>query len=224
MSFAAFQQCQTILNLPLNPKQTLCRRSSYREPATANLNTKSPTKTRVSLPTYTKIAEAASLWDIRLDNQSFGPLVRIQAYSQSSGNFIGYINGYILFQRLTIEAYKAFNRNQQSSKEVGSVSGEKGGLIRVTSGILLFLAAIAFGWQQGCKKVYGLAIRDADEQHRRLVSYLKRWGGEDVGKVGNKVGDIGKRLLYGGEGTIICADIEKMLLRGGRLLKINKDN
>lgn len=166
--------------------------------------------------TLENIIQAASNYQIELRNKSLGPFIRFETHSKDTGTNLGYINGYILFNRLTIEAYKTYPHSQTST-----TTSHTNGLVRVTPGIVLFLAAVAIGGASGCENVYGLAIRDAGEQHRRLVMYLMRWGGEKVGKVGNRVGDIGWRLIYGGEGTIIRADVCEMLERGRRLLKID---
>lgn len=128
--------------------------------------------------------------------------------AETDDGYAGSITGAVLpNSRLHIEAYKAVPRGQQ------------GGLLGVSPGMILFIGALAFGKQKGAKHVYGLAINDAPDQHRRLVRYLKRFGGTEVQRVTGSLADVPARMFYGGIGTIIRGDIDQMLYRGDGMLE-----
>lgn len=155
------------------------------------------------------VTSAAALRGFRLKDDSLGPLLNMSLFRTSGdGAYAGSISGAVLpNSRLHIEAYKAAPREG------------RGGLLVVSPGILLFIAALAFGKQKGAKHVYGLAINDAPDQHRRLVRYLKRFGGSEVQKVTDSLTDVPARMFYGGLGTVIRGDVEQMLARGEGMLQ-----
>lgn len=64
-----------------------------------------------------------------------------------------------------------------------------------------------------------LAIDDEDFQHRRLVKYYKRAGFTVVKYVGEDVGSIPDRLVWGGCGTLMNADIPVLMGKWTRLMK-----
>lgn len=159
--------------------------------------------------TVSSVVSAAALRGFRLKDDSVGPLLNMSLYrAGGDGAYAGSISGAVLpNSRLHIEAYKAVPRER------------RGGLLDVSPGMILFIAALVFGEQKGARHVYGLAINDAPDQHRRLVRYLKRFGGSEVQKVTDSLSDIPARMFYGGLGTIIRGDIEEMLMRGQGMLR-----
>lgn len=159
--------------------------------------------------TVSSVASAAALRGFRLQDDSLGPLLNMSLYrAGSEGIYAGSISGAVLLKnRLHIEAYKAAPRDR------------RGGLLDVSPGMILFIAALAFGKQKGARHVYGLAINDAEDQHHRLVRYLKRFGGSEVQDVTESFSDVPARIFYGGLGVIIRGDIEEMLRRGRGMLE-----
>lgn len=145
---------------------------------------------------------AAAQRGISIANSGAGPFLKLDARSEDGSN-AGFVTAVLLpGRRVHIESYKARPRTAG------------GALLRLSPGMLLFIAAIALGFERGCDKVYGLAIDDGPQQHARLVAYLRRFGGEPIRRVGeSKISDIPDRLLYGGRGTIICGDVKNMLDR-----------
>jgi hypothetical protein len=175
--------------------QPICRASAGRAAPAAAL-------------TLPQIVSAAASRGVLMEDASAGPLLQLRARDARTGAAVGEISGALLpGGRLHIESYKAVRRDG------------KGGLLRLSPGMMLFMAAVAFGGQRGCKDVYGLAIDDAPDQHRRLVRYLKRFGGVEVCKVGDAWTDIPRRILYGGRGTIIRGDIQMMRDRSSGMIR-----
>ena len=158
--------------------------------------------------TVEDVKNAAVERGLELKDDSKGPVLTMDVLRD--GKLTAYINGAVLpKERLHIEAYKA------KSKEGGT-------LLDVSPGMLIFMAALAFGASRGCKEVYGLAIKDDPKQHQRLLRYLKRFGGVEVKKVGMKLADIPDRLLYGGVGMIVKGDLISMLRRSKGMLERTK--
>lgn len=141
-----------------------------------------------------------------LQNHCVGPLLNIsilRAHDQPQPSYAGAVTGAILpNNRLHIESYKAIPRDAD------------GGLLHLSPGMMLFIAALAFANEKGVTNVYGLAIRDAPQQHRRLVRYLKKFGGVEVQKVTESIRDVPARMFYGGVGTVIRGNVPEMLERG----------
>lgn len=154
------------------------------------------------------IISALSRRGYRLQNKSVGPLLKLSLYTMRDDQaFVGDISGAVFpNSRLHIEAYRT-KRHEW-----------KGSLFDVTPGMMLVIAALAFGNDKGAQSVYGLAINDSPEQHRRLVRYLKRFGGTEVKRITDSLADVPARIFYGGFGTIIRGDVAQILARGQKLL------
>lgn len=167
----------------------------------------SPQKCLSTMLTPQQVCAAAARRGIVMEDTSTGPFIQFRAAWAGDGGHAGAISGAMLpGRRLHIESYRAAAR----------VSN--GPLLRLSPGMLLFIAAIAKAHQRGCSAVYGLAIDDDPQQHERLVRYLEHFGGEKVRFVGESIRDIPDRLVYGGRGTIIRGDISAMLARGGHMI------
>lgn len=157
---------------------------------------------------YEDVRIAAAQRGIAIANNGAGPFLKLEATGED-GRVAGFLTAALLpGHRLHVESYKARPRNAD------------GALLRLSPGMLLFIAAIAIGFERGCDKVFGLAIDDGPQQHARLVAYLRRFGGEPIRRVGeSKISDIPDRLIYGGRGTIIRGDVKSMLERAEGMVK-----
>lgn len=158
------------------------------------------------------VASEISSHGYRLQNKSIGPLLRLSLFeTRDDQPFVGDISG-IVFpnNRLHIESYRAKKRER------------RGSLFAITPGMMLFTAALAFGNERGARYVYGLAINDSPDQHRRLVRYFNRFGGAEVQRVTESLADVPARMFYGGLGTVIRGDVAQLLARGQNLLKRTK--
>ncbi|KAI0566812.1 hypothetical protein FGB62_6g321 [Gracilaria domingensis] len=117
-------------------------------------------------------------------------------------NQLANISGFLLPNRLHIESYRTLQTQTRR------------GLLDVSPGMIVFIAALAMAKQNGVEWVYGLAIEDDPQQHRRLLRYLKRFGGQHVMKVRDDLSSVPARIFYGGFGTIIRGQVDQMLRRG----------
>jgi hypothetical protein len=90
-----------------------------------------------------------------------------------------------------------------------------------TQGVGALIWASTFAWaleSTPCRSARLLAIRDNDQQHRRLVRYFRQLGFESVREVGAAVMDLPLRLVWGGAGLLMRGDITAGLERISRRL------
>lgn len=80
-------------------------------------------------------------------------------------------------------------------------------------GIGLFIGAVAIrhGYDCGCTTAELLAINDSDLYHSKLVRFYGRIGFKVVEEV--KGSSIADRLVWGGVGTLMDANVEDLLVK-----------
>lgn len=87
-------------------------------------------------------------------------------------------------------------------------------------GALIWAATFAWALEATpCRSARLLAIRDNDQQHRRLVRYFKRLGFEPIREVGAAAGDLPLRLVWGGAGLLMRGSCRQGLMRASRALQ-----
>lgn len=157
---------------------------------------------------YAVVQAAVADLGYTLKNSSVGPLVRLALSDTKDSDNLASLSGAILpNKRLHVESYRAFASTTSTT------------LLKLTPAMMVFLAALAVASDRGAQHVYGLAIEDDAEQHRRLVAYLVRFGGHQVHRVDDSLRSVPARILYGGFGTVIRGDIASMLNRGIAMIK-----
>ena len=85
---------------------------------------------------------------------------------------------------------------------------------RLQPGLLVSLATACWIREQGAfgnTRAQLLCIRDDERQHRSLVRFYRRLGFRTLREVGDDIKSIPDRLVWGGDGTIMEIDIERML-------------
>lgn len=86
-------------------------------------------------------------------------------------------------------------------------------------GPLIWAATMAWALETTpCRRARLLAIRDAEQQHRRLVRYFERLGFSALREVGAAPGDLPLRLVWGGSGLLMRGDCAEGLARAWRQL------
>ncbi len=75
-----------------------------------------------------------------------------------------------------------------------------------------------------CRKARLLAIRDAENQHLRLVRYFSMRGFRKVGDVGASIKDLPLRMIWGGAGTLMSAECSDILSKSCRLWKMSQES
>eukprot|EP00899_Mesostigma_viride_P025812 jgi/Mesvir1/6415/Mv19507-RA.1 len=87
-------------------------------------------------------------------------------------------------------------------------------------GIILGLACCLHGVEQRCSRAEILAINDDPNMHGKLVNYYKRIGFSPVYEVeGGRLADIPHMLIWGGLGTRMDAQLDKLMLNAGKWVR-----
>ena len=90
-----------------------------------------------------------------------------------------------------------------------------------TAGVGALIWAATFAWAleaTPCRSARLLAIRDNDQQHRRLVRYFRQLGFEPVRELGAAALDLPLRLIWGGVGLLMRGSVSEGLQRSLRRL------
>ena len=90
-----------------------------------------------------------------------------------------------------------------------------------TAGVGALIWAATFAWAleaTPCRSARLLAIRDTDQQHRRLVRYFRQLGFEPVRELGAAALDLPLRLIWGGVGLLMRGSVSEGLQRSLRRL------
>jgi len=108
----------------------------------------------------------------------------------------------------------------------GTVAGLQLDTMRVQPGApagvgdLVWAATMAWALKTTpCRRARLLAIRDSDQQHRRLVRYFKQRGFSTVREVEAALWDLPLRMVWGGAGALMSGEVHAVLersLRGWR--------
>ncbi len=86
-------------------------------------------------------------------------------------------------------------------------------------GPLIWAATMAWALEATpCRQAALLAIRDGEQQHRRLVRYFRRLGFVPLRDLGAGAADLAPRLLWGGAGLLMRGDCETVLRRSWQRL------
>ncbi|MEI8250671.1 MAG: hypothetical protein WCF98_05830 [Synechococcus sp. ELA057] len=90
-----------------------------------------------------------------------------------------------------------------------------------TAGVGWLLWSATFAWSleaTPCRRATLLAIRDGEQQHRRLVRYFRQLGFEPWRELGAAPADLPARLQWGGAGLLMQGDCSEGLRRTARRL------
>ncbi len=90
-------------------------------------------------------------------------------------------------------------------------------------GHLVWAATMAWALENTpCKKARLLAIRDDEDQHKKLVRYFSRRGFFTVREVGSAPIDLPLRMVWGGSGSLMVAECQEVFLSSVQLWKASK--
>lgn len=80
-------------------------------------------------------------------------------------------------------------------------------------GALIWTATFCWALEETpCRRARFLAIRDDEDQHRRLVRYFRRLGFRGCREVGASPLDLALRLIWGGSGLLMAGDCREALI------------
>lgn len=150
---------------------------------------------------------------IKVSLSTLGPGYRAVARAvHDEEQIIGYVEGFLrpggtLLHLDKMEVWKkavdrARKENPDGFKNGGNVFG---------IGLLLGYLCLLHGKENGCVDAEFLAIDDEEYQHKRLVRYYRNSGFKVIKYVGEDIGDIPDRLIWGGCGTLMREKVDVLL-------------
>ena len=150
---------------------------------------------------------------VKISLSTLGPGYRAVARAaHDEEQIIGYVEGFLrpggkILHLDKMEVWKkavdrARKENPEGYKNGGNVFGV---------GLLLGYLCLLHGRENGCIDAEFLAIDDEEYQHKRLVRYYKNSGFKVIKYVGEDVGDIPDRLVWGGCGTLMREKVDALL-------------
>ncbi|KAL8223850.1 hypothetical protein R6Q57_019325 [Mikania cordata] len=164
------------------------------------------------------ILSSSKAQSLEIQLQTTGPFFRITAKSSETNKVLGKAEGLI---RVWWKKGKILHLDSIK------LTRETLGMDRSIFGIGLFIGAvmIRYGYDCGCKTAELLAINDSDLYHAKLVKFYRRIGFETVHEVtGSSIGDLAHMLVWGGVGTRMDADVERLLLKWCTRFTANEDS
>ncbi|PKA53638.1 hypothetical protein AXF42_Ash009134 [Apostasia shenzhenica] len=171
-----------------------------------------PSPPELPLPTMPDILESSRRQGLRLRLRTIGPFFRVTAEGLG-GSELGRVEGLI---RRWIDGKILHLDSIRMSRETLAMDRSIFGL-----GLFVGAAAVRHGFDRGCRRAELLAIDDSPLFHSRLVRFYTRMGFRAVREVdGSSMGDLAHMLVWGGRGTRMDADVELLLRRWSKKLKI----
>ena len=150
---------------------------------------------------------------VKISLSTLGPGYRAVARAvHDEEQIIGYVEGFLrpggrILHLDKMEVWKkavdrARKENPEGFKNGGNVFG---------IGLLLGYLCLLHGKENGCVDAEFLAIDDEEYQHKRLVRYYRNSGFKVIKYVGEDIGDIPDRLVWGGCGTLMREKVDVLL-------------
>lgn len=144
---------------------------------------------------------------------TLGPAYRAVARSKhNETQILGYIEGFIrpTGQLLHLDKMEVFRKMVHRARHENPKF--KGGGTVLGVGMLMAYLCVLHGAEEGkCSQAEFLAIDDSQFQHKRLVKLYRNAGFKKVKYVGDDFRDVPDRLVWGGCGTLLRADIQDLL-------------
>lgn len=209
-----------------------CRRTSASHILAASENSidsSSPTTTttEVSIWNEAELMDFASKQGVVLSLSTLGPGYRAIARAKHNDSLIlGYVEGFLRpgGNILHLDKMEVFGKMVKKARSENPEEFlHRGGTV-FGVGLLMGYICLLYGKDNGYTVGEFLAIDDEEKQHRKLVQFYKRSGFEIIRYVGDGVGDIPDRMLWGGCGTLMRQDIDTLLQRWTQLLSKTKVN
>ncbi|CAM9350618.1 unnamed protein product [Choristocarpus tenellus] len=169
--------------------------------------------------TLADLDKFSSPWGITLHYSNTLNVYRIEARRQS-GEVAGYTTGFHYGNLLHLDTMQTQRKSSAYApgapnapppdRDIPWIARSESGF---QLGAVLGCAALRYGWERGARRVELLAIKDLQNQHRRLVRYYRMAGFREVREVGDDLESFKDRLVWGGVGTLMEANVEKFMGR-----------
>lgn len=168
-----------------------------------------------------KLMDYASKEGVVLSLSTLGPGYRALARAKhNETQILGYCEGFLRpgGSVLHLDKMEVFKKMIQKAS-LENPGEFRGGGTLLGVGQLLGYLCLLHGKENGYRIGEFLAIDDEENQHRKLVQYYKRSGFKIIKYVGEGLGDIPDRLVWGGCGTLMREDIDTLLERWTRVFE-----
>ncbi|CAB9504781.1 expressed unknown protein [Seminavis robusta] len=173
--------------------------------------------------TLEQLQEHALQEGVELSISTLGPGFRTVARStHNSSAILGYGEGFVRPNGdiLHLDKMEVFSKMVKQARRDNP--DFRGGGNTFGVGLLFGYQCLLHGAEQGCKIAEFLAIDDEDFQHRRLVRFYSRSGFEVIKYIGDDFQDIPARMVWGGCGTLMRANIDDLLPLWTQILSKSK--
>ncbi|GAX23372.1 hypothetical protein FisN_15Lu103 [Fistulifera solaris] len=170
-----------------------------------------------------QLEDYAQRQGIVLTFTTLGPAYRCIARSQhNTTQVLGYVEGILRPSPLLhLDKMEVFRPMVQRARAENPAF--TGGGVSLGVGLLMGYLCLLHGQENGCKKAEFLAIDDEEKQHKRLVRYYRHAGFQFIKYVGDDIWDVPDRLVWGGCGTLLGANIDELLQFWTRLMQKSDD-
>lgn len=149
---------------------------------------------------------------VELSKTTLGPGFRTVARStQNSSNILGYGEGFVRPAGYILHLDKMEVFQKMVTKVRRDDPQFRGGGSTFGVGLLFGYLCLLHGKENGCTEAEFLAIDDEDFQHKRLVRFYKYTGFKVIKYIGEDFQDIPARMVWGGCGTLMRANIDDLL-------------
>lgn len=188
----------------------------------AAATTTTTTTQKTSIWTRQQLEQFAQQQGIVLTFTTLGPAYRCVARSQhNTTQVLGYVEGIIRPQVLHLDKMEVFRSMLKRARAENP--DFTGGGTSLGVGLLMGYLCLLHGQENGYTVAEFLAIDDEDKQHKRLVRYYRHAGFQVIKYVGDEIWDVPDRLVWGGCGTLLRANIEDLLQFWTRLMQKQND-
>jgi hypothetical protein len=162
----------------------------------------------------------ASKEGVVLSLTTLGPGYRALVRAKyNTTQILGYCEGFLRpgGEVLHVDKMEVFRKMVLRAKEENGKEFRGGGTV-FGVGLLLGFICLLYAKEKGYSVAEFLAIDDEEKQHRKLVNYYAKTGFKVIKYVGDSLQDIPDRMVWGGCGTLMRADIVELLENWSRLL------
>jgi len=112
---------------------------------------------------------------------------------------------------LHLDKIEVFKKSVKQAKQENPDGFVSSGGTKLGIGLLLGYRCLLHGLESKCKNAEFLAIDDDDYLHKRLVRYYRSASFKVIKYVGDGIGDIPDRLIWGGRGTLMRQEMNVLL-------------
>ena len=174
----------------------------------------------ISVANEEQLKKYAESVGVTLNLTTLGPGYRAVARAvHDPEQILGYCEGFVrpTGNILHVDKLEVWKKALDRAKKENPDGFKNGGQVFGVS-LLLGYMTMLHGKEKNCRIAEFLAIDDEAFQHKRLVRFFKRAGFNKIRYVGDDIGNIPDRLVWGGCGTLMNQTIENLLINWTKII------